>query len=254
MIGSPLVGDPHLALQQMSPYNMTSMLKCLRLPFEIDALQLQREALALAADAWKLHYNTANYKGGWHALPLYSMNGSLDAIHAVHADAAGNMPYQPTPLLATCPYTAALLERLQFPKQAVRFLRLEAGAVIKEHCDHQLAFEDGEVRMHIPVQTNEHVDFRVQGERIVMGEGELWYLNLSLPHSVSNQGASDRIHLVIDGIVNDWLREQFARPDVQSKQHVVAVAPRYDDETRRRMIEELRAMGTETAVRLAAEL
>lgn len=230
------------------------MLKCLRLPFEIDAAQLQREALALAENHWKLHYNTSNYKGGWHALPLYSMNGSSDAIHAVHADAAGNLPYQPTPLLAHCPYTASLLDRLQFPKQAVRFLRLEAGAAIKEHSDHQLAFEDGEVRMHIPVQTNEHVDFRVQGGRIVMNEGELWYLNLSLPHSVNNQGGADRIHLVIDGVVNDWLREQFARPDVEYRQDVVETARSYDDETRLRMIEELRRMGTDTALRLADSL
>jgi hypothetical protein len=233
---------------------MASMLKLLRLPFECDAVQLRREALALAEDQWKLHYNTSNYKGGWHALPLYSMNGRLDTIHAVSVDSAGRQPYLPTPLLTHCPYTASLLDRLAFPKQAVRLLRLEAGSVIKEHSDHQLAFEDGEVRLHIPVQTNEFVDFRVQGDRVVMNEGELWYLNLSLPHRVSNAGTKDRIHLVIDGVVNDWLRQQFARPDVLSREEVVEKPPRYDEQTRLRMIAELRAMGTETALRLAESL
>ena len=42
-----------------------------------------------------------------------------------------------------------------------------------------------------------------------MNEGEAWYLNFSLEHSVRNGGATDRIHLVIDCIVNDWIRSFF---------------------------------------------
>jgi hypothetical protein len=41
------------------------------------------------------------------------------------------------------------------------------------------------------------------------------YLNVNLPHRVAHRGAADRIHLVIDCVVNDWLREQLlaaARP------------------------------------------
>jgi hypothetical protein len=37
-----------------------------------------------------------------------------------------------------------------------------------------------------------------------MKEGECWYLRLSDPHSVSNKGNKDRIHLVIDIEVNSW--------------------------------------------------
>lgn len=40
-----------------------------------------------------------------------------------------------------------------------------------------------------------------------MKPGELWYLNVNRYHSVTNGGSTDRIHLVIDCIVNDWLRE-----------------------------------------------
>ena len=36
------------------------------------------------------------------------------------------------------------------------------------------------------------------------------YLNLSRPHAVRNRGTTDRIHLVIDGVVNPWLLDQFA--------------------------------------------
>ena len=34
------------------------------------------------------------------------------------------------------------------------------------------------------------------------------YLRLSDPHSVANNGAADRVHLVIDAEMNDWLRMQ----------------------------------------------
>jgi hypothetical protein len=37
-----------------------------------------------------------------------------------------------------------------------------------------------------------------------MGGGECWYINANLPHSVSNLGGTDRIHLVMDWVVNDW--------------------------------------------------
>lgn len=228
------------------------MLKYLQLPLYFDAAQMQEEAAALAEEYWKLHYNTMNYSGGWSALPLYAMNGSIEAIHAIHN--SNHVEYLPTPLLQRCPYTASVLEQLQFPKQAVRLMRLEAGAIIKEHSDHQLAFEEGEVRLHIPVQTNEFVEFYVQNERIIMGEGELWYLNLSLPHRVSNLGQQDRIHLVIDGVVNDWLREQFARPDLTVRSELQEETPQYDAQTRRLMIQHLRNLGTETAMELIAQL
>jgi hypothetical protein len=38
-----------------------------------------------------------------------------------------------------------------------------------------------------------------------MKPGEAWYLRLSDPHAVANRGSSDRVHLVLDLVVNDWL-------------------------------------------------
>jgi len=40
-----------------------------------------------------------------------------------------------------------------------------------------------------------------------MKAGECWYLDLSLPHWVENHGSTDRVHLVIDCDVNEWLRK-----------------------------------------------
>jgi hypothetical protein len=90
-------------------------------------------------------------------------------------------------------------------------MRLAPGSVIKEHHDNDLSFELGMVRIHIPVVTNDDVDFRLNGVRCVMAAGSSWYLRLSDTHSVANRGASDRVRLVIDAAVNDWVEALFER-------------------------------------------
>ena len=70
------------------------------------------------------------------------------------------------------------------------------GSQIKVHRDHDFAFEQGTVRIHVPVTTNAEVDFRLNGVRCAMPAGSAWYLRLSDPHSVANRGAQDRVHLV----------------------------------------------------------
>jgi hypothetical protein len=90
--------------------------------------------------------------------------------------------------------------------------------VIKTHCDHDLDVEHGRVRLHVPIATNPDVDFRLNGERVTLGEGECWYLRLSDPHSVANAGDRDRIHLVIDAIVSPWLYERLERAEADSRE------------------------------------
>ena len=48
-----------------------------------------------------------------------------------------------------------------------------------------------------------------------MQPGEAWYLNFNLPHSVANRGTTDRIHLVIDCVMNPWLDAFFAEAMVE---------------------------------------
>ena len=90
-------------------------------------------------------------------------------------------------------------------------MRLAPGSLIKEHKDHDLAYEEGKVRIHIPVLTNERVDFSLNGVRCVMPAGSTWYLRLCDPHSVANRGTGARVHLVIDAAVNAWLAGLVAR-------------------------------------------
>jgi len=59
--------------------------------------------------------------------------------------------------------------------------------------------------------TNDGVDFRLNGLRCIMPAGSSWYFRLSDPHSVANRGAADRVHLVIDAVVNGWVGALFER-------------------------------------------
>jgi hypothetical protein len=103
-------------------------------------------------------------------------------------------------------------------------MRLTPGSIIREHRDHDLAAEWGAARIHVPITTNDDVDFRLNGRRVIMAPGEAWYLRLSDPHSVANRGASDRVHLVIDCVVDDWLAEQLRSSSDQTR-HPSSVSP-----------------------------
>ena len=114
------------------------------------------------------------------------------ALRSAGGDAAGLFPdplatpaVASTPLLDRCPYFAEVLDQIRCPQTSARLLRLASGSTIREHRDYELAFEDGEIRLHIPVATGPEVEFALDGRPIVMAAGECWYLNLNLPHRVA---------------------------------------------------------------------
>lgn len=179
--------------------------KKFNLSFDIE--QMQKEVLAFDEQRWIPHFNKGYYSGDWSAIPFRSPNGDPNRIFP---DPTGTMEYKNTSHLEECPYIAGVIDSFQCDKTAIRLLRLKAGSVIKEHSDYDLSYEDGEVRLHIPITTNPFMEFNLNKQRIVMNEGECWYLNFNLPHSVSNLGDTNRIHLVMDCMVNEWLRGFFA--------------------------------------------
>jgi ribosomal protein S18 acetylase RimI-like enzyme len=175
-----------------------------KLPLRFDPARLQADLTRILAEEFVPHFNTAYYQGDWSAVPLRSIGGRADQIYP---DPTARSAFADTPLLARCAYLNEVLATVRCPQQSVRLLRLKAGSVIKEHSDFDLGFEDGEVRLHIPIITNPGVEFILNQVRVIMNEGECWYLNVNLPHRVANRGTEDRIHLVIDCVVNDWLRD-----------------------------------------------
>lgn len=225
-----------------------AVIKYIRLPFSFNVTLLQQEVNAMAEQHWQLHYQTRHYEGNWSAIPLRSINGDPGNIIIAPQE---NPVYEDTIFLRNSNYLKQVLAEFKCPLLAVRLLKLNAGAVIKEHRDADLAFESGEVRIHIPVQTNDAVEFYLDKERMMLKEGECWYMNFNLPHSIYNKSNSDRIHLVIDAVVNDWVKDLFQQPGLLKKE-TADTGP--DDETKRKIIASLRELNTETGNRLAAEM
>ena len=219
-------------------------------------MKMQRELFSLEEKYWQLHYNQSNYKGNWSTLQLRSINGGLENNIAIHSEAMQeNMEYKNTSLLQNCPYIKSVLDFFEMEKLSVRLMKLNAGAIIKEHSDHNLSFEDGEIRIHIPISTNPDVVFYIDNEPIHMMEGSCWYINLGLRHRVDNLGHTDRVHLVIDGIVNEWVKT-FFNSDVHTKKVLSDDKPKskFNPDESLKIIEALRLMGTDIGNRLADEM
>jgi hypothetical protein len=181
------------------------MLKHYKLPMSFDPDRLKAELSRFQPEDWIPHFNTRYYEGDWSGIALRAVGGKAGQIYPdpTSTDFAG------TPMLARSPYLQEVLASFQCPLTSVRLLKLAARSNIREHKDYKLGFEDGEMRIHVPVVTNLDVAFFLDGERVIMQEGEAWYLDLNLAHRVENQSDTDRIHLVIDCVVDDWARQLF---------------------------------------------
>ncbi len=84
----------------------------------------------------------------------------------------------------------------------VRLSLLKAGAIIPPHRD-STSEADYCVKIHIPIQTNEHCRF-VFGEKSYYLEENGFYLaDVAQMHSFENRGTEDRYHIIGDCIVTN---------------------------------------------------
>ncbi|MEP6903479.1 MAG: aspartyl/asparaginyl beta-hydroxylase domain-containing protein [Actinomycetota bacterium] len=175
-----------------------------KLPFQFDGALLREDLAKVLGDEWIRHFNQQYYAGNWSVAALRSIGGCTKQIYP---DPHSKEAFADTEILARCGYVREVLGAIKCETEAVRFMLLGAGARILEHRDYFMGFEDGCIRLHIPVITNKRVEFYLADELIEMRTGELWYLDFYQKHRVENNGEKDRIHLVIDCKVNDWLVE-----------------------------------------------
>jgi quercetin dioxygenase-like cupin family protein len=184
----------------------------LRLPLAFDPVRLESSLEQLEAVEWTGHFVTGNYEGRWSVIPLRAPAGTEHQHPILQITSnPGTTAFVDTPAVDRAPYLREVLAALGGPLGAARLMRLDPGSIIKTHTDPDLAFEDGWARLHIPIRTNPQVSFLLNGEAVVMQPGECWYLRLSDPHSVRNDGAAPRVHLVIDAPVGAALEALFAQ-------------------------------------------
>jgi hypothetical protein len=222
------------------------MIDSFKLPYIFDEQKLLEDLAICQKKDWMLHFNQNDFTGNWSSFSLRSISGKESDILATP-----NASFQDTPTLAKCKYFNEIINSFKCQKEAVRLLSLSPNSFIKEHTDEAGGYEDGFFRIHIPIQTNQKVIFRVNGKILPMLVGESWYANFSLPHYVSNAGENDRIHLVIDCLRNEWSDVLFAQNGYDFEEEKKS---RYDTKTKLLMIEQLSMLKTETAENLIAQL
>jgi len=221
---------------------MDTLIRSIKFPIVFDTEKLKNDLSKIINKKWTDHYNTNDYTGKWTSVALMSKDGKSDSIYAFSNN---NDEIVNTEILDSCTYFKKVLESFLFEKTAVRLLQLAVGAEIKPHSDHCLGYEDGSFRLHIPIITNPEVEFILDGKRLIMNEGECWYIDANFEHSVANRGKQDRIHLVIDGIRNDWTDDLFYKEasenEFQKPKTVMS------EEQKLLMIAELRKINTAAA-------
>ncbi|MFY9611019.1 MAG: aspartyl/asparaginyl beta-hydroxylase domain-containing protein [Blastocatellia bacterium] len=178
------------------------MQSCLKLPLSFDPEGLKSDLKNISSDEWVRHFNDRYYEGEWSGVALRAVES---AGKRLYSDPGTTEPFRDTQVLARCPSLRRVLAALQCPLKSARLLKLGPAARVIEHRDYNLSLEDGEVRLHIPITTDPLVEFYLNAERVVMLAGECWYINANLPHKVENRSNADRVHLVIDCAVDDWL-------------------------------------------------
>lgn len=184
-----------------------------RCPWVFDTEKMRAET-ALLNDGKLLSHYDVGLSEGWRAALLVSKNGEMsgpDSQRPAWITASGE-EFKRTPLVDELPYFRSILDFFQCPQGRVRILKLAPGGSIGIHRD--VAAEVGclafnQVRLHVPIITNDKVTFFVGGEQVKMQPGRLYYVNFSKLHSVKNAGDAPRYHLVMDLRVNDWLRRMF---------------------------------------------
>lgn len=193
---------------------MDKLVRSIKFPMFFDPEKLKTDVQKIIDKKWTNHYNTNDYSGKWTSIALMSQNGKSDSIFALPN---GDEKLVPTEILESCTYFQEILDSFLFEKTAVRLLKLDVGAEVKPHTDNCLGYEDGCFRLHIPIITNSEVEFILDGNRLIMKEGECWYIDANFTHSVANRGKEDRIHLVIDGLRNDWTDDLFFKEASQNE-------------------------------------
>jgi hypothetical protein len=173
---------------------MKLRVRFLQLPVLFDADRLAAEVAAIPAGAWRAH--PRGYPGN-DALPLITTNG--DPASDARDGAMG-----PTPHLLACPYLMRVLESLGATWGRSRLMRLSGAAEVSPHVDTDYYWRD-HMRVHVPIVTQPTVRFRCGPEETHMAAGECWVFDTWSLHSVHNDAARSRIHLVADTVGGDGL-------------------------------------------------
>jgi len=174
-------------------------MNAIKLPFTFDAEIIKQE---LSQFTKKDYYD------------IYNPSVTIETLWSKHfiepVIGPDGLPlFMPNIALKKCPYLLSVLETFQCDKETFRIHTLEAGASIKPHRDIGYSLEHGKIRIHIPVETNNQVEILLDNKPVKMKNGETWYCNFHVTHEVHNKSNKHRMHIIMDCLVNDWVKDLF---------------------------------------------
>ena len=171
-----------------------------KLPLAFDQQLLQENLQRVLSNVKMVrHFSDDDHDGGWNAIGLVTVDGDPEKLRR-------GKTYSKTPVLKHAPYIESIIDDLPSQTQRVRLMRLEKKKNIFWHFDAGENMDGGVVRLHIPVVTNEMVEFQISHQDLRWNAGEFWYGDFSFPHRLRNGGDEDRVHLVIDLEINEFFR------------------------------------------------
>ncbi|WP_108868353.1 aspartyl/asparaginyl beta-hydroxylase domain-containing protein [Aquimarina aquimarini] len=178
----------------------------IKLPFSFNKEKMLAEFEALKAQDFE-YYDVIPLRA-----PAHVVDPSLPFPPPVNDYADGSWTeWSDTRALIESPYLMSVVDtfRKHTKVTLVRLLRLAAGSIVKEHTDPTLALEvhKSVIRLTIPILKNDKVTFFLNGTPVSMQPGECWYLRLTDPHKIINEGDIERVNLTVDMIPNNWIRE-----------------------------------------------
>lgn len=102
----------------------------------------------------------------------------------------------------------------------VQLAELPPGRIIRPHVD--LGILAQVHRLHIPLITHPDVQFIVSGKNFFLEEGVLYNLNNTVRHSVVNNSAIMRIHLMVDMMPQNLAKTRY-HDSLQSMKEAIAM-------------------------------
>jgi hypothetical protein len=133
--------------------------------------------------------------GVWESCALWNRSGSSDHTSIFHYEGLARKTAHGEKLV----YIAELVEELFHAERLkfVRLVKLKHNSVIIPHKDFIETGRDF-LRVHIPLQTDEHCFNSEENTVYQMRLGEVWNLNASVIHSAASFSSEDRLHLILD--------------------------------------------------------
>jgi hypothetical protein len=181
----------------------------IKLPLNFDVSKMLAEYEALKLKSFE-YYNVLPLRA-----PAHLVDTTLPFPPPASDYADGSWTeWMDTPELKQSPYLASVINsfREHTDVTLVRLLRLAPKAIVKEHTDPTLGLEieRSVIRLTIPILNKESIEFFLNGTQVPMLPGECWYLRLTDPHKINNNGNIERVNLTIDMRPNDWVRKLIA--------------------------------------------